>query len=111
VCSGISLSGLAGPVLKVSFTQYSSAETRPGRGEKVLQALQIGGALMILAAFALVHYQRLNVAGVTYFILNLVGAIALGVSALAESQWGFVMLETAWAAISARGLVAAMRAS
>jgi hypothetical protein len=75
----------------------------------VLQAVQIGGALMILAAFGLVQARRLSVAGVAYFVLNLVGAIALGVSALIESQWGFVMLETAWAAISVRGLIAAVR--
>ena len=73
------------------------------------QALQIIGAVMLLAAFGLAHSKRLNVAGPTYFVLNFVGSAALGVSALAESQWGFVMLETAWAAISARGLVAAVR--
>jgi hypothetical protein len=75
----------------------------------VVQALQIGGALLLLAAFGLVHYKRLDVAGPAYFTLNLVGSAALGISALVESQWGFVMLETAWAAISARGLVAAVR--
>jgi hypothetical protein len=75
----------------------------------MVQALQIAGALMLLAAFGLVHYQRLSMAGPAYFTLNVVGAAALGVSAYAESQWGFVMLETAWVAISARGLVAAVR--
>ena len=75
----------------------------------MLQAVQISGALMILAAFGLVQARRLNVAGTAYFILNLVGAVALGVSALIESQWGFVMLETAWAAISLRGLAVAAR--
>jgi hypothetical protein len=75
----------------------------------VSQVLQIVGAVLLLAAFGLAHYKRLDVAGPSYFVLNFVGSAALGVSALAESQWGFVMLETAWAAISARGLVAAVR--
>jgi hypothetical protein len=36
---------------------------------------------------------------VAYFRLNVPGAVAPGISATAESQWGFVMLETARAAI------------
>ena len=75
----------------------------------MLQAVQIGGALMILAAFGLGQTRRLPVSGIAYLMLSLVGAIALGVSAWIESQWGFVMLETAWAAISLRGLAVAVR--
>lgn len=75
----------------------------------MLQAVQIGGAFMILAAFGLVQARRLSVAGVPYFVLNFLGGLALGISAVVETQWGFIILETAWCAISLRGLIAALR--
>jgi hypothetical protein len=75
----------------------------------VLQVVQIAGAAMVLAAFGLVHAHRLTPAGVAYFLLNLAGSLALFVSAVAETQWGFIVLELAWAGISARGLVEAVR--
>jgi len=75
----------------------------------VLQVTQIGGAFLVLAAFALVHTGRLPVAGVVYFILNLAGSLLLLISAVADTQWGFILLETTWAAISLRGLIQAIR--
>ena len=38
-------------------------------------------------------------------MLNLVGASVLAVEAYVEQQWGFLLLEAAWAVIAAASLV------
>jgi hypothetical protein len=69
------------------------------------QAVQITGALLILVAYALAQAGMLAPRGVPFLVLNLVGALILAVSAYDESQWGFLVLEAAWALVSAAGLV------
>jgi hypothetical protein len=71
----------------------------------LLQVVQIIGAFMILIAFGLAQAHRLNVLSVTYLLLNLAGSALLAISAIVETQWGFIILESAWAAISGWGLV------
>jgi hypothetical protein len=73
------------------------------------QVIQIVGALLILAAFTAVQLERMDPSSRLYLTLNLVGSAILAVLALASSQWGFVLLETVWAIVSAFGLVAALR--
>jgi hypothetical protein len=68
------------------------------------QVLQIIGALAILLAFGLSQFGVLRQRSYPYLLLNLVGAILLGVLAYAAQQWGFVLLETVWAIVSAWGL-------
>jgi hypothetical protein len=66
--------------------------------------LQLAGALLILVPFAAVQLGRSSPASIAYLTLNLVGSVLLGVLALAESQWGFLLLEIVWALVSAWGL-------
>jgi hypothetical protein len=68
------------------------------------QLIQIIGALLILAAFAAVQFDRMSPDSRLYLALNLVGSIILAVLAVAASQWGFVLLEGVWAIVSAWGL-------
>ena len=73
------------------------------------QVVQIVGALLILAAFAALQAGRTDANSVLYLVLNLVGSAILAVLALYEDQWGFLLLETAWAIVSAWSLVRALR--
>jgi hypothetical protein len=69
--------------------------------------VQIGGALLVLAAFALAQARVLSVLtpqARSYLVLNLVGASVLAVDAYVERQWGFLLLEGVWAVIAAWGL-------
>jgi len=74
------------------------------------QVIQIVGALLILAAFAAVQFQRMRPDSRLYLTLNLLGSAILAVLAVSASQWGFVLLESVWAVVSAWGLMAAARA-
>jgi hypothetical protein len=64
------------------------------------QVIQVVGALLILAAFAAAQLGRLRVDSPVYLTLNLLGSAVLAYLAFDQRQWGFVLLETAWAAIS-----------
>jgi hypothetical protein len=44
-----------------------------------------------------------------YLVLNLVGSAVLTVLAWYEQQWGFLLLEGVWAAVSAWGLIQVQR--
>jgi hypothetical protein len=69
------------------------------------QAVQIAGALAILVAFASAQLGWLDQKSAAYLLLNLIGSGILGIQAGLQKQWGFVLLETVWALISAAGLV------
>ena len=73
------------------------------------QVVQIAGALLILAAFAALQAGRIDANSRLYLALNLIGSLILAVLALYEDQWGFLLLESAWAVVSAWSLVGQMR--
>jgi DMSO/TMAO reductase YedYZ heme-binding membrane subunit len=73
------------------------------------QVVQVVGALLILAAFGAVQFERMSPASRLYLTLNLVGSVILAVLAVTSSQWGFVLLEGVWALVSAWGLIATWR--
>jgi len=72
------------------------------------QLIQVVGALLILAGFAAVQFERMRPDSRLYLVLNLVGSAILAVLAWHESQWGFLLLEGVWAIVSAWGLWVAL---
>jgi len=68
------------------------------------QAVQIFGSVLILVSFGLAQLQRLNTRSRPYLTLNLAGSAILAADAAAGAQWGFLLLEGAWALVSLLGL-------
>ena len=69
------------------------------------QAIQILGALLILAGYAGAQFGRLDQRSISYLVLNLVGSVILAVLAAIESQIGFLLLEGVWSLVSLWSLV------
>jgi hypothetical protein len=74
------------------------------------QAIQILGALAILAAFVASQLGVFDVRSRTYLWLNFLGALVLAIVAWHERQWGFLLLEGVWTLVSAWSLAALIRA-
>ena len=68
------------------------------------QLVQVLGSLLVLAAFALAQQGLLDSRSRGYLVLNLAGSAILAVEALLGEQWGFLLLEAVWAAVSAVSL-------
>jgi hypothetical protein len=73
------------------------------------QVIQVAGALLILAAYAAAQMGRLDPHSILYLVLNLVGSVVLAVLAAVESQYGFLLLEAAWAIVSLWSLIQVRR--
>ena len=66
--------------------------------------VQLVGSALVLVAFIAGQADRLAPHSLAYLTLNLLGSILLAASAIAEAQWGFLVLEAAWSAASLIGL-------
>jgi membrane-bound ClpP family serine protease len=73
------------------------------------QIPQILGAILILIAFAANQRGTMSPQSTRYLALNLIGSLVLAVVALLDEDLGFLLLEGVWAAVSAYGLVQALR--
>ena len=66
----------------------------------IATAVEVAGAVLVLAAYALAQSGRLPRDGAPYLLLNLVGSGVLALLAARERQWGFLLLNGAWAVVS-----------
>ena len=73
------------------------------------QAVQVAGAVLVLVAFAGAQLGALDQFSRTYLALNLAGSVVLAWLAWHERQYGFLLLEGVWAAVSAWSLVQVLR--
>jgi hypothetical protein len=69
------------------------------------QLIQVTGSLLILAPFALTQAGRLPVRHPGILLANLAGSAALALDAAFTGQWGFLLLEGSWAAVSLYALI------
>lgn len=69
------------------------------------QAAQVFGALLILAAFVATQLRRVDPSSYRYLIPNAFGSATLTATAAVSLEWGFVLLEGAWAVMSVYSLI------
>lgn len=62
----------------------------------VVIALELVGAVLILAGYTLGQLRLLDQHAPAYLVLNLVGSFVLAVIALVDARWGFLLLEGVW---------------
>ena len=75
----------------------------------VVIALELAGAVLILAGYMLGQLRMLDQHSLVYLVLNLVGSFLLAVIALVDERWGFLLLEGVWSIVSAISLVGVLR--
>lgn len=75
----------------------------------MLDAVQIVGALLVLAGFVLAQFSVLQPRSYPYLIANAVGSIAMAATAVHGRDWGFVLLEAVWALIAGWGILDRLR--
>jgi hypothetical protein len=71
----------------------------------VATVLQLVGAVLVLVPFTWQQVGSLRADSARYLWPNVLGSLLLSALALADEQWGFLLLEGVWALVAARGLV------
>lgn len=75
----------------------------------MIQLISLAAALLILIPFAVNQLGRMATTSRGYLGMNFVGSAALTAIAVMDRQSGFILLEGAWALMSAVGLARTFR--
>lgn len=73
------------------------------------EIVQVVGALLNMGAFALLHFEIAPSSALRYLVPNWLGSLLLVISAYADRQWGFLMLEGAWVIVTGYAITAKAR--
>ncbi len=65
-----------------------------------IQIVSVLGSLLVLLAYVANQLGWLRATGIGYAFANIAGSGILAVIAALEEQWGFLLLEAAWASVS-----------
>ncbi|MEV0455969.1 CBU_0592 family membrane protein [Catellatospora methionotrophica] len=71
--------------------------------------LQIIGALTVLAGYVATQLRWTTPRSIGYLTANTIGAGVLAWLAWTSRDWGFLLLEGVWSAVSAASLIAVLR--
>ena len=85
----------------------------PGLIEQItdpVQLVSLVGAVMQLAAYALMQLGRLPSESYPYQLANVIGSLMMTVVATINHEYGFILMEAVWFLTSAYGLIKLMRA-
>ena len=66
---------------------------------------QIGGSLLILAAFVASLRGRMEQSSYAYLAVNAIGSALLAGTAVVRLEWGFILLEGVWGLVSVYSII------
>ena len=75
----------------------------------MLQLISVMGALAILGAYAASQFGLADTSKLSYQVANFLGSAVLTVVAIVDRQFGFILLEGAWALVSLWGIGTTLR--
>ena len=71
----------------------------------LMQVISVVGAILILAAYAMLQRGRLSREDRVFNVMNFVGSSLLAWVAIVDRRAGFIALEVAWALLSVPGML------